>query len=277
MVETASGGRLQSRRDAPRVRGRVGNLDKKPWASVEPPEGPVERQFLRRIALGESVAPYRILELVTAVVPMERGLILTADSANALGHRGLAFWLRDAETKWNEHSKKSPDSSPRVSLSQSLDHHQKLSAQFKRSPIRIVYPASGTRLSACWLEDDDVIVEHQAYWSVANSLAEAAYVVAILNSEIVLDRVRDLQPVGQRDARHFDNLVWTLPIPEFDAKEALHQDLAAAALSAAEIARQVEFPEGMHFTGKRRLIREALAADGVAQTIEHLVDALLPP
>ena len=32
-----------------------------------------------------------------------------------------------------------------------------------------------------------------------------------------------------------------------------------------------------HFTAKRRAIRAALAADGVAAEIEALVDALLPP
>lgn len=89
LVETAATGRLQSRREAPRVRGRVGSLDKKPWTSVEPPEGPVERQFLRRIALGESVAPYRILDFMTGVVPLEDSVVLTADAADARGHRGL--------------------------------------------------------------------------------------------------------------------------------------------------------------------------------------------
>ena len=74
----------------------------------------------------------------------------------------------------------------------------------------------------------------------------------------------------------FDNLVWTLPIPEFDAAEALHVDLAAAALHAAEVAARVELPDAAHFTTKRRAIRQALVADGVAETIERLVDALLP-
>jgi len=276
LVEYAAAGRLQSRREAPRVRGRVGNLDKRPWTNVEPPEGPVERAFLRRVALGESIAPYRLLDLVTGVVPMENGTILTAASADAHGHRGLAAWLRDGEAKWNEHSNKAANGSPRVTLAQSLNHLQKLTAQAERRPIRVVYPASGTRLSACWLEDDDVVVDKDAYWAVANSLQEAAYVVAILNSAIVLERVKDLQPVGQRDPRHFDNLVWTLPIPEFDAAEALHVDLAAAAMHAAEAATRVELPDDAHFTTKRRLIRDALAADGVAVTIERLVDALLP-
>lgn len=277
LVEHAASGRLQSRRDAPRVRGRVGNLDKRPWSAVEPPEGPVERTFLRRIALGESVAPYRVLGYLTGVVPMEGETILTAASAHAHDHRGLAAWLRDTEAKWNEHSNKGADGSPRVTLAQSLNHLQKLSAQAVRSPVRVIYPASGTRLSACWLVDDDVIVDKDAYWAAANSLEEAAYVVAILNTAIVLERVKDLQPVGQRDPRHFDNLVWTLPIPEFDAAEPLHMDLAAAAQRAADVAARVELPDDAHFTTKRRLIRNALGADGVAETIERLVDALLPP
>ncbi len=276
LVEHVSTGRLLSRREAPRVRGRVGNLDKRPWTSVEPPEGPVERAFLRQIALGESVAPYRLLDLVNGVVPMEDGIVLTATSADANGHRGLAAWLRDAEAKWDRHSNKGAGGAPRVSLSKSLNHMQKLTAQASSSPLRVLYTKAGTRLSACWVEDENVVVDHKAYWAAANSLEEAAYVTAVLNTKVVLDRVRDLQPVGQRDPRDFDNLVWTLPIPEFDGAEALHLDLAQAALHAGEVASRVSLPDDMHFTGKRRLIRQALDADGVAETIERLVDALLP-
>lgn len=277
LVEHAPSGRLQSRRDSPRVRGRVGNLDKRPWINVEPPEGSVERMFLRRIALGESIAPYRTLDLATGVVPLEGDVILTATAADARGYRGLAAWLRDTEGKWNANSNKGANNAPRVTLAQSLNHLQKLTAQSTRVPLRVVYPASGTRLSACWLEDDDIVVDKDAYWSVANSLEEAAFVSAVINSRVVLDRVTDLQPVGQRDRRHFDNLVWTLPIPEFDPTEALHRDLAAAALHATTVAARVELPDTAHFTTKRGLIRNALEVDGVAETIERLVDALLPP
>ncbi|MBB4228776.1 hypothetical protein [Rhizobium mongolense] len=53
-------------------------------------------------------------------------------------------------------------------------------------------------------------------------------------------------------------------------------DLAAAALHAAAVAARVELPETAYFTTKRGLIRDALVADGVSETIERLVDALLP-
>ena len=276
LIENVAVGRLQSRRDAPRVRGRVGNLDKHPLTTVQPPEGPVERSYIRPIALGESIAPYRTLSVSTGIIPIHDGVILNATTAEVAGLRGLSNWLRDAEQKWNQHSNKDADGNPNRSLTERIDAMGTLRAQVSRYPIRVLYTKAGTRLSACWLEDEEIVVDHKAYWSAASSLNEAAYISAIVNSKLVLDRVKDLEPVGQRDRRDFDNLVWTLPIPEYDPHEVLHTDIAAAALHAAEIAAQVELPEAAHFTTKRRLIRRALEADGIAATIERLVDALLP-
>ena len=116
-----------------------------------------------------------------------------------------------------------------------------------------------------------------AYWASAHSVDEANYLVAVVNSAAVLSKVTDLQPLGQRDERHFDNLVWTLPIPEYDPAEPLHQDLAAAATRAEAVAAAVDLSSAGHFTAKRRAIRAALAEDGVAAEMEALVDALLPP
>ena len=64
-------GRLGSRRVAPRMHGRAGPLDKYPWTTVEPPRGPVEAKFLRQIVLGETIVPFRLLDTVTAVIPLD--------------------------------------------------------------------------------------------------------------------------------------------------------------------------------------------------------------
>lgn len=226
--------------------------------------------------MGQSITPFRILSLATGVVPMTNGEILTSSKAAMNGHRGLAAWLHDAETKWDEHSNKNAEGIARMSLAERVDAMGTLRAQANRATIRVLYSASGTRLSACWSQDTDAFVDKTAYWAAAESVEEAGYLAAILNTEVVLKRVRDLQPVGQRDPRHFDNLVWTLPIPEFDGAEALHADLSAAAMHAAAIVANVELPSAAHFTTQRRLVRQALADDGVAETIERLVDALLP-
>ena len=99
----------------------------------------------------------------------------------------------------------------------------------------------------------------------------------MLNSAAVLAKVSDLQPRGEVTPRDFDNLVWTLPIPEYDPADPLHRDLAAAAAHAEGIAAAVPLSDTQHFTAKRRAIRAALAEDGIAAEMEALVDALLPP
>lgn len=121
------------------------------------------------------------------------------------------------------------------------------------------------------------MVEHKAYWVSVRSDAEAGYLLAILNSAAALAKITDLQPHGQRGKRDFDNLVWTLPIPECDDADILHRDRAAAAKRAEAVAASVPLTDAHHFTAKRRAIRAALAEDGVAADIEALVDALLPP
>jgi SAM-dependent methyltransferase len=277
IVEAEPTGRLGSRRDAPRMRGQAGSLDKQPWSTVEPPRGPVEVQFLRRMALGETIAPFRLLETAMAVVPLDGETLLNAAAAGGAGFRHLSAWLRDAESKWTEHSRKSADGILRTSLSENIDHMRKLSGQTGLSGTRVLYTASGTRLSASRITASETLVYHGAYWASVRSDDEAAYLLATINSAAVLGKITDLQPHGQRDKRHFDNLVWTLPIPEYDATDPLHRDLAAAATHAETIAASVELTDTQHFTAKRRAIRAALAADGIAAEMEALVDALLPP
>ena len=276
LVDPEPVGRLGGRRDAPRMRGRAGALDKHPWTTVEPPSGPVEQQFLRRVILGETVAPFRLLEPVVAVIPLEGTRLLDGAAAAEAGHRYLAAWLRDTEAKWAAHSNRGTDGQPRTTLRAQLDHLRKLTVQAGQPSTRVLYTKAGTRLSAVAVAADDALVDHMAYWAPARSPEEAAYLAAVLNSAAVLAKVTDLQPHGQKDKRHFDNLVWTLPIPEYDPADPLHRDLAAAASRAEAVAAAVPLGEG-HFTRKRRAIRDALAADGVAAEMEALVDALLPP
>ena len=84
-----------------------------------------------------------------------------------------------------------------------------------------------------------------------------------------------MQPKGQGGARHFDNLIWELPIPEYDRRIRLHRDLAAAGAEAEQVAASVPLDLAAHFTRQRRAIRDALIADGIARRIDALVARLL--
>ncbi|WP_428488525.1 N-6 DNA methylase, partial [Rhodopila sp.] len=215
IVEPEPTGRLGGRRDAPRMRGRVGALDKKPWSNVEPPHGPVELQFLRQIVLGETIVPFRLLATVTGVIPLDGPRMLDATAASDAGYRHLAAWLRYVETKWEENCNKHADGRPRMTLGGQIDYMRKLSSQAAPSSMRVFYTASGTRLSAVRVLGNDTVVEHKAYWTSARSEAEAAYLITLINSRAALAKISDLQSYGEAGThRDFDNLVWTLPIPD---------------------------------------------------------------
>ena len=57
-------------------------------------------------------------------------------------------------------------------------------------------------------------------------MAEAHYLLAIINSESLYDAVTPFMPKGQFGARHLQKQLWKLPIPEFNATEAAAQGAA---------------------------------------------------
>ena len=103
----------------------------------------------------------------------------------------------------------------------------------------------------------------------------AQYLVVILNSEMTRSRIAHYQARGQWGARHFDKVVFNLPIPRFDPANALHAELAAAARDAEDAAAKVDLPASAKFQRARALVRAALADAGLSQRIDALVARLL--
>jgi len=258
-VEPAAAGKLGGNPDAPLVQSRRTNLEKRPWKELPPLRGNVEARFLRPLYLGESVAPYRVLSPILAVIPWEapNGL-MDAEAAQGLGYPLLARWLAEATTLWEQHGP------ARRSLVQQLDYYGQLLAQLPPPPVRVVYSASGTLPAAALLTDGSAICEHALYWAAPES-------------ETLRARAERFQSRGQWGARHFDKVLFELAIPAFDPRQALHRDLAAAAERAEQVAGAVPLREGLHFVRARGLIRDALREDGVAQRIDALVAELLGP
>ena len=83
-------------------------------------------------------------------------------------------------------------------------------------PFRVVYTKSGEP-TACVLRDGQGLVDHLLYWVACQSVQEASYLLAVINSDALAEAVEPLMPKGQFGPRDLHKHLWKLPIPEFDA------------------------------------------------------------
>jgi SAM-dependent methyltransferase len=270
LVEGRSMGCLGRNPAAPLVVSRRNTQEKRPWKDLPSVEHSVEAQFLHSVLLGESILPYRIFRPVEGVVPATaHGALLDAEAAANRGYAGLHGWMTAAEAIWDDNS----DSGP-MKLIDRWNFHNELGAQFPIPPLRILYAKAGTLPAACLVRDRSVI-DHMLYWSAPTSADEGYFLMSVLNSETARQRTASLQARGQWGARHFDKVMFTLPIPRFSVTVPLHAELAVAGRHAERLAAAVELPDGIKFQRARKLVRDALTQAGISVRIDELVSRLL--
>jgi SAM-dependent methyltransferase len=270
MVQASPASAIGSGAGRRAIRSQRSATEKKPWKDIPDLDGTVEISFVRPIHLSDTVLPFRLLEPRLAVIPWDGKRLLTSGSEEIDDYPGLANWWKHADELWRVHQ-----SSDRLSLLDRLDFRRGLTHQFPAAKHRVVYSKGGMYLAATRVSDPTAIIDHTLYWATASSLGEAHYLTALLNSDILTQRVRPLQARGEHNPRHFDKYIFRLPIPLYDPELSMHRRLSELSLQAETTAAGVDFPAKMSFQFQRRRIREALANDGVGDAINHLTTQLL--
>ena len=134
------------------------------------------------------------------------------------------------------------------------------------------------------IDNAALIIDYTLFWVSCRSLAEAQYLLGVINSHALERALAPLMPKGQFGSRHVMKHLWRLPIPEYDDDNALHRDIAAAAAATAQAAADVlrESRAARTAAGKstdvrvlRADLRAWLAESDEGQEIERLVAQLL--
>lgn len=249
--------------------------DKKPWVQVEPLHGIVETPFVYPVHLGETILPFRAIDPVRAVIPIEptdqRRMLRLVEIAD---YPALSVWWRQVEKTWQAHRR----TDERADLVDRVDYSRQLSSQFPPGGYRhrVVYTKSGNTIAAARLEGDASIIENKLYWAPANSIDEARYLVGILNSRTMSDAVRPMQNLGLFDTRDIDKLVFRVPFPAYDPHSAEHKALADVVSRCEAVARDIDVSAARTFTRARTLVRAGLAAAGLDVLLEETVARVLP-
>jgi len=244
-------------------------LEKEPWRSLASLSGIVEEQFVRKAHFGSTIVAYRTREPWLAIVPFDGKDLLDASDDRLDRYPGLATWWREAERLWERNGV------GKIRLRDQINFQGKLAKQFPVPEHRVVYTKSGQHLAACRVSDSDAVIDQSLYWAKADSIDEARYLAAILNSDSLAKAVEGLQSRGQHNPRHFASLVFTVNFPVYDAGSPTHRLLAALGEHAEHVTATVVLDNAAQFQKARRVVREALDVEGIAGKIDEATANLL--
>lgn len=254
------------------VHSRKTSQDKLPWKLLPPISDVVEKTFVRPVHLGETTLPFRTVAPLKAVLPIspKNGKLLS--SVEISEHEGLSSWWNTAETLW----KANKSTNDAGSFLDRINYIGQLSAQLPSATQRVVYTKAGNAITAARVDDNHAIIDHKLYWAATNTIDEARYLVGILNSAAVLERVKPFMAVGLFGPRDIDKNVFRALIQPFDAKNESHAALAKAVAGAEEAASNVDVSGAKTFQAARKLVKLELGQKGFLHEIELLVLDVVP-
>ncbi|MEM3710065.1 MAG: N-6 DNA methylase [Nitrososphaerales archaeon] len=216
---------------------------KKPWTDIEL-KGNIEAEFIYGTILGGEIIPFSYLKMRPIAIPAEplaTGYKLL--DVKELRNRGavhMADWLEKAQAIWEKlATERSIRDYPR--LITWLDYLGKLTQQNPRSRYVVLYNTSGTNLVSCVVRKESLpefnlngakikpknfVAESTTYFYETEDETEAHYICAILNSPMINNTIKPLQPRGLWGERHIHRRPFMLPVPRFDKSNSHHIRLA---------------------------------------------------
>lgn len=243
------------------------NYENPPYNQLSSLEGVIETEFVRPVFAGETLLPYRVVAPLKAVIPCSGQRLLSLREIEM--HPGLKRWWDQAETLWETHR-----TSDRLSLTDQLDYHGKLTRQLPIPPFRVVYNASGMHLAAAKVRSERAIMAKSLYWAAFTDEREADYLCAILNSATTTDMVRPYMSYG-KDERHIDKHIWKLQIPAFDLADSRHAELVELSRTLSALVAGLELDDNLQFSAARRRIRHRIEESAEGKRVGELVYELL--
>jgi hypothetical protein len=242
--------------------------------------GRVEGRFIFSTALSRHLLPFALVDPAPILLPCDvKGsslTVVTGDELRRRGFREFAKWMHEAESVWNTARKQKAETQ---TLYERLDYHAGLTCQTLSAHYLVLYNAAGTNISAAVLDRHSLpmpfVVDHKLYWAAFDTVEEANYLIAILNSNVPSDEIKLFQSLGLMGERDIHKKVLELPIPIFDRKKPNHRSLAKLGVEgrrqAAEFIGGTALPASL--AKKRGMVRKAVT-DRI-QEIDALVEPLL--
>lgn len=269
--------------------GEVMKDAKRPWKDVRLSDN-VESEFVYATLLGGDLVPFGYVKLRPVILPIEQThqgyRLLDVDELKRRGFIYMAKWLEKAQKIWEERrTKRAEESFPRVI--DAVNYRGLLVNQRPQARYCLIYNSSGTNLVSCVIDKQllpnfqlmkaeikpvNFITEKTTQFYETDDYAEAHYLCAVLNSQIMNEAIKPLQPRGLFGERHIMRRPFMFPIPRFDKNNQLHIKLVDLSKICHAKVASLKFTK-KSTAGLRKEAREAVKKE-IAE-IDEIVSQLL--
>ena len=276
------------------VRPRLSGQDKMNYeGQLHRLEGVISNDHLFDVYLGECVAPYVALTPLQAVLPVHRPTMTIPLLPD--GGLDVAALHPTMQRRWNNAADMFREAHQGRGITESfanLNHLNKLTSQLDYlqgaiagdGTVRVAYTSSGEP-TAVIIRDKYAVVDYKAFQTECQSDEEAHYVTAILNSNQLAYQAKPFCTTNwAKKIRDFQKHGWKLPIPRYDAGDALHVRLSELGASAEQECQALIAESDIMFRAAgdaqsraaRRLLRHTWQPESdTARAIEAAVARLL--
>jgi SAM-dependent methyltransferase len=261
---------------------------KRPWKDVII-EGNVEKDFIYATVLSEDIVPFRCAfrPVVLPIRPTRTGYeLLDVDRLRSEGYALMANWLERAQKLWEElRTERAKERFPR--MVDRLDYGGLLSSQDPNKRYVVLYNTSGTNIASCVVDRQNLpsfcmddfkitpkgfVTDEVTMFYETKDEMEAHYLCAVLNSDVVNELIKPLQPKGLYGERHIVRRPFTLSIPTFNPNLPLHKRLAELSKTCHDKVAKVTFTK-RSIAGKRKEARGVIKTE--IEEINELVLKLI--
>jgi methylase of polypeptide subunit release factors len=278
--------------EKPSIKTREGII-KPPWNRISL-EGNVEKEFLYATILGLDLFPfsYKTSLVILPVKQSHNSFSLVKKEEAIKKYPLLAKWLEKVEKEWK---RERGEKILKMDIYKRLDYARGLTKQNPNRNVKVIYSTHGKNLVAAVVDINEIkkkneyannfIADYKTLLFEPQLEEEAYFLVSILNSKILNELIKPMQPKGLFGERSIIKRVWEFPIPQFNKNNKLHIRLAELGKIASKKAQEkleeilekkykhLEYLKPQHVANIRREIREYIKDE--LEKIDEIVQKIL--